>query len=130
MIGFFRAVTRYMNVRMAIGNVVDPFGMDLQATDIDDTASAANGVISIAPLLDHVAGVYKAFFIRQPIWPVQIPECGSARADAERSVNYAQFNRLTFIANQTIRKARQAVADLKCHASSVEAKACTMAAFG
>src|SRR5215472_2510655 len=48
---------RHLDLGMTIDDGFNFFGMNLQPADIDDTAPAANEMVAIASLLEHIAGV-------------------------------------------------------------------------
>src|SRR5271166_3433918 len=81
---FSSADQRHPNLGVAVDHGFDFLRMDLQSSDIDDSASPSDEIVPISTQLDDVAGIDEALSIEQLLLiVVQIVLGGSIRTDAQ-----------------------------------------------
>src|SRR4051812_27918408 len=100
---------------MPIDHRFDFFGMNFEATNVDDTVAPADKAISISAKLDHVAGINEAVSVEQSRRvPPDIAMRRPARADPQRSILDLHLDPIGVRANNLRGKPLQSIIDGKC----------------
>src|SRR5439155_16550618 len=107
---------RHSHGRVAVDDGLNFFGVDLEPTDIDDSALSTKEVVAVTASLHDVAGVDKAFTVDEGrAFLAEIADRGPRGTDPERTVLDLHFH-LATRADQARWKALETVVDLESNA--------------
>src|SRR5205809_5828461 len=109
---------RHSHGRVAVDDGLNFFGVDLQPTDIDDSALSTKEVVAVTASLHDVAGVDKAFTVVEGrVFLAKIADRGPRGTDPKRTVLDLHFH-LATRADQARRESLETVVDLEPDARS------------
>src|SRR5437667_2827074 len=104
---------RHSHGRVAVDDGLDFFGVDLQPTDIDDSALSTKEVVAVTASLHDVAGVDKALTVDEGrVFLAEIADRSPRGTDPERTVLDLHFH-LATRADQAHRESLETVIDLE-----------------
>src|SRR3984893_10046028 len=104
---------RHADLRVPVDHRLDLFGMNLEAADIDDAATAAGESVTGAVQFNDVAGIDEALFVEERRGGADIARCRARRADAQRAVFNLHLDAVARLPDIGRGKACKAVVDVE-----------------